>query len=390
MQPDRSLTGSNLKTAAAWNRALVLRLLRSHGLLSRRQIAAMVGLRGSTLTYIMRELLDRDMVEVVGKLESKRVGKKQVMLKINPAFGWLLGVALRPKEATLVILDAAGQLIAERKLSIRSSLESLPAQLKDGLAKWSNVTSALPGQMLALGVGVPGVVDTNAGIVLRSTLFNATRVPLRQALTDVFGLPVVIDHDACFGAGAEASDGAAKGKRHFIYFLINHEPAGDRARFNSYGSSLYLAGSIYRGAHFAAGEWGAPLLPPLAEIDAEDFPLLNDPSARPTASLLKLAQAIGRSLGAVVNLIDVQLVVIAGTARIINTAFLDAVQTAMNERLVLIADRQVNIVATSLKASAVAQGAALAAFERTLSEPRSKTPSSAADSATDLVVAKPD
>lgn len=373
MKPDRTLTGSNLKTAAAWNRGVVLRLLRRHGMLSRRQIAAMVGLRGSTLTYIMRELLERDLVRVVGKLDSKRVGKKQVMLTINPHLGWFLGVALRPLEASLAIFDAAGTLIAERTLPINNSLEAFPAELRKGLKDWKTVTSKLSGKMLGIGVGVPGVVDAGTGMVLRATLFEATRVPLKQLLTDTFGVPVVIDHDACFGAVAEAADGAARGVQHFIHFLVNHEVRGKRVRFNSFGSSFYLGGTLHRGAHFAAGEWRRPLLPPSHDVTVAELGVLRDPDAELTDHLTEFAVAIGQSLGLVVNLIDVQMVVIAGTARIVNRAFLDAVSKEMHHKMVLIDDRTVRVVASGLQTNAVARGAALAAADGTLADSRNMT-----------------
>lgn len=373
MHSDRSLTGSNLKTAAAWNRGLVLRLLRQHGMLSRRQIADMVGLRGSTLTYIMRELLDRNLVYVVGKLESNRVGKKQVMLTINPHLGWFVGLALRPREASVVFVDAAGNQIGEQKLAIQGALEHLPDQLRGALENWSALTAEFSGKLLGVGVGIPGVVDANAGIVLRSTLFNATRVPLKQLLAEQFQVPVAIDHDACYGAGAEAAHGAARGVSYFIHFLVNHEDKGDRVRFFSYGSSLFLAGKIYRGAHYAAGEWGIPLLPPDTTVTAEEFSALASEDAEISPALATLATAIGRSLGAAVNLIDVQMVVVAGTARIVNRAFLNAVSEELGRRLVAIADRAVKLVPSALPFNAVARGAALAALDATLADSRTMT-----------------
>src|SRR5579875_2955018 len=98
------VAGSNHKTAAQWNRALVLRLVRQQKTLSRRQISQITGLRGSTLTYIVRELLDKRVLRTVGKMNSKAVGQKQVLLDANPDLGYFLGFSLRPNEAKLVVI----------------------------------------------------------------------------------------------------------------------------------------------------------------------------------------------------------------------------------------------------------------------------------------------
>lgn len=365
-----NLAGSNHKTAAAWNRGLALRLLRKHDTLSRRQISQMTGLRGSTLTYIVRELIEKDVVRQVGKLESKRVGQKQVMLKINPGLGWVLGVSLRPTVARLVLLDAAGGRIAGRLLPISGSLEQLPEQLGRGLHGWLDEVGRPAGRLLAVGVGLPGVVDADRGIVLRSTLFEATAVPLQKLLAERFGVPAVIDHDACFGAAAEAMDGAARGSSHFVYFLVNHTRDGDVVRFNSYGSALYLEGNIYRGAHYGAGELATTLAPALVEATAAQLAGLAAEDAPLPPGLEVLAQRISDALASIINFTDLQMVVIGGTAGIKNKAFIAEVQRGVDRTLIPIPGRTVRIVSTMIEAEAVAHGAAIAASDAVLVEGR--------------------
>ncbi|HZZ41373.1 MAG TPA: ROK family protein [Tepidisphaeraceae bacterium] len=363
-----SLSGSNHKTAAAWNRGLAVRLLRKHESLSRRQISQMTGLRGSTLTYIVRELIEKDVVRAVGKQVSNRVGQKQVMLRINPDLGWVLGASLRPGMGRVVLLNAAGGRIDGKQIPIEGGLPELADRLADGIDQWLRQAGQPAGRLLGIGVGVPGVVDADHGAVLRSTLFNATNVPLQRLLSDRFGVPAVIDHDACFAAQAEAMDGAAKSSSHFLYFLVNHTTDGDRVRFNSYGSALYLAGKVYRGAHYGAGELGTTLAPALVETTIKGLSQLADASALIPDGLSTLAEQIGQVLASIINFIDLQTVVIGGTAGIRNQAFIDAVQREVNRTLIPIPGRVVNIVPTMIAAEAVAHGAAIAASDAVLVE----------------------
>ena len=367
-----SQSGSNHKTAAAWNRGLVLRLLREHGQLSRRQVVSMVGLRGSTLTYIMRELMDLDIVRTAGKAESKSVGQKQVMLTINPDVGWAIGVDLRETKALVVVVDAAGRPVRELSVDITNDLKSVPAKLHKGLEPWLREANSPPGRLLGIGVGVPAVVDTTTGTVIRSTRFKATGVPLQKALTDAFGVIAVIDHDACFGARAESAVGASASESHFAYLVINHTTettagtskavAAKTVVLDSYGLAFFLSGRFYRGAHFAAGELTDALSPPITTLSVEEFALLDEPEATPPPALLELADHIARSLAMIANLVDISLVVLAGTVSIKNAAFLERVQAKVRSQCIDVPGRDVRVVASAAGNGAVARGAALAAL----------------------------
>lgn len=365
---NENLAGSNHKTAAAWNRGLALRLLRKHESLSRRQISQMTGLRGSTLTYIVRELIEKDVVRAVGKQETKRVGQKQVMLRINPGLGWVVGVSLHPGGGRVVLLDAAGGRLAGMQIPIEGCLEELPGRLGKAVDGWLGEIGRPAGRLLGIGVGVPGVVDADRGIVQRSALFDATGVPLQRLLSERFGVPAVIDHDACFGAQAEAMDGAAKGMSHFVYYLVNYTRVGERVRFNSYGASLYLEGKVYRGAHYGAGELWMALAPETVETSAEVLGRLGESDAEMPAETGALAEQLGRALASIVNLIDLEMVVIGGTAGIKNKAFIAAVQREAERTVISIPGRTVRVVPAMIEAEAVAHGAAIAAADAVLAE----------------------
>jgi predicted NBD/HSP70 family sugar kinase len=360
--------GSNHKTAAAWNRGLAIRLLRRHGSLSRNDISRMTQLQGSTLSYIVRELIEKNVVRIIGKRQSRQVGQKQVLLTLNPEMGWVLGVSLRPGLATLVLLDAAGGRIDSTQASLQGEIETFPAQIHQALKHWLRKRGQPSGKLIGMGVGVPGVVDADAGVVLRSIPLRAVNVPLQKLLSDEFGVTVVVDHDACFGAGAEATDGAAADVSHFVYFSINTVASAEGLRVGAFGSALYLHGKIYRGAFYGAGELSGPLEPQAAVLSDTDVNALSDPQGSMPPALIELADRIGKALGPIVNLIDVQMVLLAGIARISNRRFIAAVQLAVTDQLVAIPGRAVRVVRSAWGPEAAARGAAVAAFDAIVAE----------------------
>jgi predicted NBD/HSP70 family sugar kinase len=360
--------GSNHKTAAAWNRGLAIRLLRRHGSLSRHDISHMTQLQGSTLSYIVRELIEKNVVRVVGKRQSRQVGQKQVLLTLNPEMGWMLGVSLRPGLATLVLLDTAGGRIDSTQSPLQGPIETFPAQIHQAMNFWLRHRGMPHGKMLGVGVGVPGVVDADAGVVLRSVPLHAVNIPLQKLFADEFGVTSVVDHDACYGACSEATDGAAADVSHFIYFSVNTAATPGGLRVGAFGSALYLHGKIYRGAFYGAGELTGALEPDPTTLTDSDVSALTDPDGAMPSALIELAGHIGKSLGPIVNLIDVQMVVLAGTAGITNRRFVAAVQQAVTDQLVAIPGRAVRVVRSAWGPEAAARGAAVAAFDAIVAE----------------------
>ena len=363
------LVGSNHKTAAQWNRALVLRLVRQRKTLSRRQISQITGLRGSTLTYIVRELLEKRVLRTVGKASSKAVGQKQVLLDANPDLGYFLGFSLRPAEAKLVVIDAAGGRLGGTQFPVSGALREMPGQLRPAVQRWLDELPSKPsGRLLGVGAGVTGVVNHSNGVVLHSALFGADEVPLLSLLNEQFpDATIQVDHDACFGALAEGVIGMARSTSNFIYFSINHNRQDQLIRLNSFGSALFLDGRAYRGAHFAAGEFDTCLSPRRDLIAAEeDLAALASEETPLSQTLQVLAQAVGTTLAALINFLDVEMVVLGGNCNIINKSFLAGVREQTESLLIAVPGRTVRVVGSQIRGEAVAFGAAIAASDAAL------------------------
>ncbi len=99
----------------------------------------------------------------------------------------------------------------------------------------------------AIGIGLPGLVDSVNGIV-----HELTNVPgwhdlaLRDLLQGRTGLPVAIENDANAMAYGEWKYGAARDSRHVICITLG----------TGVGGALILNGELFRGAQLGAGEIG--------------------------------------------------------------------------------------------------------------------------------------
>ena len=99
----------------------------------------------------------------------------------------------------------------------------------------------------ALGIGVPGFVDVQRGVVHELTNVPGWKeVPLRNLLTESTGLPCFAENDANAMCFAEFAHGAGQGARNMIAITLG----------TGVGGGLVLDGHLYRGSSFGAGEVG--------------------------------------------------------------------------------------------------------------------------------------
>ena len=106
---------------------------------------------------------------------------------------------------------------------------------------------ARPGaEILGVGVGAPGPLDTRSGVVLLTPNLGWVNLPLRQIIRDRLGLPAELDNDANCAVLGEWWVGAARGCRHAIGITIG----------TGIGGGIILDGRLYHGASDVAGEIG--------------------------------------------------------------------------------------------------------------------------------------
>ena len=124
-----------------------------------------------------------------------------------------------------------------------SSADSLIDAIAQHVATLRTVHPAVA----AIGVGLPGFVDSVNGIVHSLTnVAGWTEVPLRHILTQRTGLPAIIENDANAMAYGEWKYGAAIGAKHAVCITLG----------TGVGGGLILDGKLHRGATLAAGEIG--------------------------------------------------------------------------------------------------------------------------------------
>lgn len=182
-----------------------------------------------------------------------------------------------------------------------------------------------------IGVGVPSVVDVEAGVVYDvQNIPSWKAVPVRALLEERYGVPVFIDNDAnCFALG-EARFGKGRGARSMVGLILGTGFAG----------GLVVDGRLYSGRHAGAGEFGM-----MAYRDSiyEDYcsgqffdrtygvsaAAMHERAAEGDAEALEAFRAfgthVGRGVEAILYALDPEVIVLGGSVRKAYPFFRDAV-----------------------------------------------------------------
>ncbi len=100
--------------------------------------------------------------------------------------------------------------------------------------------------VLGIGVGSPGPLKAEEGIIVHAPLMGWHDFPIVKRLQEDFGKPVFLENDGNLGALAEVRCGVAKGLKNILYMTVS----------TGCGGGIILDGQIYRGSNDAAGEVG--------------------------------------------------------------------------------------------------------------------------------------
>lgn len=348
----------------AMNRALVLQALRARPGISRRDLAAELGLDRSTISNITGELIDASLVaesspeagsdepeavkdggserwggQAEGRSRSGR-GRPPVGLRVLDERLCALGIEITAAGYGALVCDNAGR-VRYREASnepiadadFRESLARLVAEVAeraeaDGRSRGSEL------RVIGAGCAIPGIVNSRESRLIRSREFSLSdqELPTRSASAER-PIPIVCDNDAHCGAWGEmhartrlaarsavgdvlAGDGAAAAAGAWardtnLLFVFGRSSV----RHLGVGIGLVVDGAVrYGGTHtageFYSGRWSGD--------EGSQFSLEPAALARASGDRSLRAQVFGElceGLVPVAGVVDPQAVVFGGLFR---------------------------------------------------------------------------
>ena len=201
-------------------------------------------------------------------------------------------------------------------------------------------------QVAGIGIGVPGVIDIDEGIVKKATNISSWKnVPLRKLLENRYKVPIYIANDAkCFTAGIKHF-GKGKNYQHLIGLIIG----------TGMGAGIIIDGKLWEGPNGNAGEFGKiPYLKHDYEFYCSDkfftnihhiaFDTLMEKLDAEDSKSKDIIEEFGKHLAyaiyTIINSVDPQIIVLGGK---LSRAF-PYFENSMKETLAYLSDSNKNVI----------------------------------------------
>lgn len=220
----------------------VLGLLGTRGPTSRADVARALGVSPATITQVTKELITRGLVAELETAKSQG-GRPGRLLGLVHTAGGAIGVKVTADHLAIVDAKLDGTVTSS---SVRPFDPDAPDALDRLAGAIGKAVADHGGNLLGVGVGIPGSVDAQASGVVTAPTLGWSEARVGDVLRAALGVPVLVENDVNTLAVAEALYGA--GREHSTYVVVTIG--------RGIGCGIIVDGSVFRGAAGGAGEIG--------------------------------------------------------------------------------------------------------------------------------------
>ena len=253
----RTATPSSVR---AVNRSIMLNLIRQRQPISRAGLARLTGVFRSSVSDIVDELVEQNIVSEQRGTHSQR-GRAPMSLQLNDLSFPVLGLNIRPEYCQLAWAGLNGQIHGNLTFAtptsptrlvkaLRQAVESVRKQVHLGLQK----------NFRRIGVAAPGHVDTRSGRIIWTPTHNELDgFPIAEAIQAATSIETLADNDCNVGALSElwlSTDSTAGRRTNFIFLNVSDFGTGAGAVLNGeiyLGHDARLAAEV---GHMVVGDSG--------------------------------------------------------------------------------------------------------------------------------------
>jgi predicted NBD/HSP70 family sugar kinase len=242
------VSGQVRTTLHASSKAAVLDVIRAAGTISRVGLIGATGFTGATISTVVRRLIDEGLVLETGRAESTG-GKRRVLLQLNHASRYAIGVHLDHAGITYVLTNLGGAVVARITRPGAGAAEpaEVVTRIATEVAALVDRVGVEPERVLGIGLVSPGPLSAATGMAQTPPPMRQWEdFPLDGALARATGLPVLLDNDATAAALGEHWSGGIGGTSTSAALYMG----------TGIGAGLVIGGITYRGTSGNAGEIG--------------------------------------------------------------------------------------------------------------------------------------
>jgi predicted NBD/HSP70 family sugar kinase/DNA-binding XRE family transcriptional regulator len=240
------------------NRSVLLRALRVKAGLSRADLARKSGLTKSTVSALVRELIDEHWIQEANTPSSlDGLGRPSTPLQLNVKLRVFIGAEIAVECLRVVSVSLLGEVLTKLEIPIDKhqpeSICQLTAQSIHALSKQLDTDNLI---LSGIGICLPGAIDDDSGLVRFAPNLGWREVPFLNMISDQLvqngtpNIPIYLQNDADAAALGEYEFSDSDGQDPLIFISCDV----------GVGAGIVLNDRLFTGAIGVAGEIGHTIL----------------------------------------------------------------------------------------------------------------------------------
>ena len=160
----------------------------------------------------------------------------------------VIGVDMGGTKILSAVIDAEGNILGTAKVPTKADAGTSVVidRIADSIQKAIGTSGVNETSIEAVGIGAPGPLDPETGVVIFAPNLGWRDVPLKAELEARVGIPTFVDNDVNIGTLGEHAFGAGKGVQNIVGIFVG----------TGIGGGIILQGELFHGASKTAGEIG--------------------------------------------------------------------------------------------------------------------------------------
>lgn len=260
MLDDRAAFVGHQHVLKGINKMALVRSLCTNPGVSRTDLAAAVGLTKSTVSILVRELLEEGWLVERNVVATGDLGRRPTPLFIDPARLVMIGGEVGIDGVRAVTTSLTGEVLAQARSAYgtSSSPKACLGVLAGAMQKLMRQINVRNQRVIGIGVGVPGGVDKAGGFLHFAPNLQWKSVPVGDLLRERFAgtaleaVPLYVQNEADVAAVGEMEFNPTQAADPLLYVSVNQ----------GVGAGVIVDRRLLTGHHGFAGEVGHMVLQP--------------------------------------------------------------------------------------------------------------------------------
>jgi predicted NBD/HSP70 family sugar kinase len=232
------------------NRSLILSKIIEHKAISRADLAKLTGLNKATISVQVADLLTEELI-MESQHDHHNLGRKPIMLSINPQAGYALGIDLDQNLISFTLSDLMGNPVEQHTIKTDTTdYQSIISILSEQISLHQRICTESRYGLIGVVIGIHGIVDNDESIYF-APHHQWHHKNLKEDLMNQTGFTIYIENNANLCSFAEK-----------VYMNQQCDNLLCVTLYSGIGLGIMIKGEMLKGYHGYAGEIGHMIVVP--------------------------------------------------------------------------------------------------------------------------------